>query len=683
MDWIWSASLWLGTLSYIGFCTFAGVNLFRGITGKAMLLAAILSLVWMLSLMLFGAGTAAALAAESAALSGWLLLLFRALDVPDERRRLRRNPLQLVGRGALVIAGSNTTLLLALTFGVISTTAWVALVTSVGILVSYISGLILIEQLARNSRTELQWRIRYLNIGLGLNFAFGTLLHGTQIAFGSDLQMFIVIQPAVAGLMVPFLCIASLRNRTNQLRFNLSRELAFRTGVLATTGSFLLALSLLAYLSQIFARDVGLTVAAFITVVGVGLLMVIIGSSQFRASLRVQLSKMFFAYRYDYREEWMRITRQLSEHNPDYSLAIQVQRSFLTLLFAQHSAIWLVKDEAFTYFSDFEAPQWSTGWPLEQQYALLAFMRESTWVIDLLDTPEHHQQLFSKLAESFPGLRFVVPLILNTQIYGVCLIGASSGLKEPLGWEDYDILKLQSRQATATLAFQAASEANVEHEKFAAVNQMSAFLVHDIKTIVAQLSLLVENSQRHRDKPEFIDDMFQTTANSVTRLQKIIRSLQASNASEELANVSLEQTIQDWQQATYPAEPRLQMSSKEPVALYTHAEGLLNAMNHVVQNALEVSGRNDPVAIVTHKDSQFAYIDITDSGPGMSPEFIANELFKPFRSAKGVTGMGIGAYQARETIRKLGGDMQVESTPGIGTTFRICVPLGQRPVTNQ
>ncbi len=110
---------------------------------------------------------------------------------------------------------------------------------------------------------------------------------------------------------------------------------------------------------------------------------------------------------------------------------------------------------------------------------------------------------------------------------------------------------------------------------------------------------------------------------------------------------------------------------------------MLNAMNHVVQNALEVSGRNDRVAILIHKDSQFAYIEVTDSGPGMSPEFIANELFKPFRSAKGVTGMGIGAYQARETIRKLGGDMQVESTPGVGTTFRICMPLSKQPVTNQ
>ena len=58
----------------------------------------------------------------------------------------------------------------------------------------------------------------------------------------------------------------------------------------------------------------------------------------------------------------------------------------------------------------------------------------------------------------------------------------------------------------------------------------------------------------------------------------------------------------------------------------------------------------------------------------MSAEFIRNRLFRPFDSTKGVEGMGIGAYQARELVRKLGGELRVESQLKAGTTVIITLP---------
>jgi signal transduction histidine kinase len=68
-------------------------------------------------------------------------------------------------------------------------------------------------------------------------------------------------------------------------------------------------------------------------------------------------------------------------------------------------------------------------------------------------------------------------------------------------------------------------------------------------------------------------------------------------------------------------------------------------------------------------------IDITDTGSGMTAEFVRERLFRPFDSTKGAEGMGIGAYQAREFARKLGGDLSVESTPGEGTTVSMSLPI--------
>ena len=60
---------------------------------------------------------------------------------------------------------------------------------------------------------------------------------------------------------------------------------------------------------------------------------------------------------------------------------------------------------------------------------------------------------------------------------------------------------------------------------------------------------------------------------------------------------------------------------------------------------------------------------------GMAVEFVENQLFQPFESTKGITGMGIGAYQTREYVRSIGGDVQVSSVPGAGTQFMLRLPL--------
>ena len=63
----------------------------------------------------------------------------------------------------------------------------------------------------------------------------------------------------------------------------------------------------------------------------------------------------------------------------------------------------------------------------------------------------------------------------------------------------------------------------------------------------------------------------------------------------------------------------------------------------------------------------------------MSQDYIKNELFKPFSSTKGLTGMGIGAYQSKEYLRKIGGSINVTSEPDVGTCFTLSIPLTSEP----
>jgi signal transduction histidine kinase len=97
----------------------------------------------------------------------------------------------------------------------------------------------------------------------------------------------------------------------------------------------------------------------------------------------------------------------------------------------------------------------------------------------------------------------------------------------------------------------------------------------------------------------------------------------------------------------------------------------------LIQNAQEATRDEGKVIVRLTRDLNIARIDIEDNGHGMSAEFIRDRLFRPFESTKGLTGMGIGAFESREYIRQIGGDISVTSMPGQGSTFHVTIPYTQ------
>jgi signal transduction histidine kinase len=67
-------------------------------------------------------------------------------------------------------------------------------------------------------------------------------------------------------------------------------------------------------------------------------------------------------------------------------------------------------------------------------------------------------------------------------------------------------------------------------------------------------------------------------------------------------------------------------------------------------------------------------VEVDDNGCGMDEAFVRDRLFQPFDSTKGLSGMGIGAYECREFVTMLGGRIEVDSRPGVGTRFSIFIP---------
>ena len=89
---------------------------------------------------------------------------------------------------------------------------------------------------------------------------------------------------------------------------------------------------------------------------------------------------------------------------------------------------------------------------------------------------------------------------------------------------------------------------------------------------------------------------------------------------------------------------------------------------------IDASPADAPVFVRVATTSLHGEIEVHDSGSGMSPEFVRTRLFKPFDSSK-PGGFGIGAYEARELVKAMGGRLDVESREGLGSRFTIRLPL--------
>ena len=101
---------------------------------------------------------------------------------------------------------------------------------------------------------------------------------------------------------------------------------------------------------------------------------------------------------------------------------------------------------------------------------------------------------------------------------------------------------------------------------------------------------------------------------------------------------------------------------------------LTNVLMHLVDNAQQATADDGSVEVSLQSKGSMHVVEIRDTGAGMDAGFVRERLFKPFDTTKGNAGMGIGMYESREFIRHLGGDIDVQSEPGIGTTISLSIP---------
>ena len=547
-----------------------------------------------------------------------------------------------------------------------------------GRIVLAISGMVLVEVLYRNTVPDQRWGIKFLCLGVGGMFAYDFYLYSDAMLFKHiDAEIF-AARGIVNALVVPLVVISAARNRTWSLEVAVSRHMIFQSATLLSAGVYLLLMAAAGYYIRFFGGSWGGVLQATFMFGALLLLMVVLSSGTMRARLKVFLSKHFFTYRFDYREEWLRFTRTLSEGEPGVHLRERSIQAIAQLVDSPGGALWLRNEHGgFERASHWNMPQAKGAESAESGF--IRFLQRKEWVIDLVEyqtNPEKYEDLkLPTWLTGIPHVGMVVPLVLHEQLLGFVVLATPHG-RMAVNWEVSDLLKTAGCQAASYLAQLEAAKGLLVARQFESFNRMSAFVVHDLKNLVSQLSLLLSNVQKHKHNPAFLDDMIETVENSVEKMQRLLTQLRSgSPAPGGKTLIDLESMLRRVVDAKENREPRPQLEVRTAgLFLRADRERLERTIGHLLQNAIEATPPDGTVKLSLQETDRKVVIEVSDTGCGMSKDFIRETLFQPFETTK-TSGMGIGAYETKQYVTELGGEVVVESEVGCGSSFRIYLPL--------
>jgi putative PEP-CTERM system histidine kinase len=539
-----------------------------------------------------------------------------------------------------------------------------------------VCGTLLLEQLFRNLGEDMRWNAKPLCLGLGCIFAYDVYLYSTALLLGRYDGDALGARGAAHLLSLPFLLVASRRSTNWIERLQVSRAAAFHSATLVLAGGYLLFISGIGYYVRYFGGEWGRSLQVSIVFSALALLVAVLLSASLRARLKVFVGKHFFSYRFDYREEWLRFTAMLSTQGSAGEVGPQVIRSLANIVECPAGSLWTRNDGPFQQTARWNMPPSDAMEPADSTFC--AYLRDKGWVIDLDQfraSPRRYGELpLPTWLLAVGDLWLVVPLQSGSTLLGFVLL-ARPRTSIDVDWEVLDLLKTASRQAAGHLAQLQATEALLEARKFDAFNRMSAFVVHDLKNIVTQLSLMLKNAERLHDNREFQQDMLLTVESSLEKMRRLMLQLrEGAQPPGGSRGVELAPIVARLQTLAAAQGRRLVVAQLEKLATRGHEDRLERVLGHLVQNALDATPAEGRVWIEVQRYSGQVRITIGDTGMGMTEEFVQTRLFKPFSTTKG-SGMGVGSYESLQYIRELGGGLSVKSQPGQGTEITALLPV--------
>ena len=546
------------------------------------------------------------------------------------------------------------------------------LATTVQLIVT-VALLAALDTYLRGSRHEDRWLMKYLVVGLGGIFLVRFFLLSQMLLF--QVLLGIYLTTAAATLVFGNLAVGASLIRTRLLRseVTVSRDLVYRSLLIVALGGYLLVIGALGWLLNYLGIPEELlwgSVLVFVSALAAGAVLL---SENVRWRLKRLIARHFYRTKYDYREQWLRFTERLGSLVSLEDLGPELVSGVTEAAGSARGALYLADASDGHYHLAGEVELGGIPTVLERGSLVPSRLARETVPVLLTDA----------MREAPPGSLLgegavAVPLRWSGDLVGLMLVGPERGAN-PFTPEDFEFFMTVAEQAAGVIATARLSETLAQAREFEAFHRLTSFVIHDLKNAVSALSMLSQNALQHFDDPEFQKDALKTLSRTVDRMKGLLSRLTAAPDASRLRSepVDLSALALD---ATRPLDGGRVNLVKEFGAIPTvpgDAEALLKVIQNLVTNAVEAVRGNGTVTVRSYEDGGAVVCEVTDTGCGMSPEFIQKSLFAPFKSTKS-GGWGIGLYQAKGIVEAHGGTIEVTSREGAGSTFRLRLPLTPR-----
>ncbi|WP_375394934.1 XrtA/PEP-CTERM system histidine kinase PrsK [uncultured Sphingomonas sp.] len=643
-----------------------------GWTGRMFVAALVLTVLWALAIAGIGDRDVSAGVAEALRNIGWLIFMFLLV------RRDRSGNAALASVYVVVIAlaglGGMCAVVEAVPLGR-QTLLAIDAARLVFRMMTAVSALVLVQHLQHGARSAGRLHARLVAFALAVMWGADLLLNLAAWASGGWPVSLVVTRGAAMVGAALALWIATRHRGDGAL--GLSRTIAIRSlaavAVIVYAGSTVLLTMFAGYFAGGYAR----ASQAAIVVGATAALLALFSTPWLRAWTRVKVAKHLFRHRYDYRVEWQRFADTLGRQGGGAApLDARIVKAIADIVHAP-AGLMLVPDGAglgcgasWHWSGD---PDGGAGEALVRHLVTTARIVEFG-PIRAGDAPKEEADAIPEWMIAVPGAWALVPLI-----HGETLVAAILLVQPPVGraldWEDFDLLRVAGRQAASYLAEERAHLALADASRFDEFNRRFAFIMHDIKNLASQLTLVARNAERHAQNPDFRADMVATLNESAERMTVLLARLSqhSGQRAEPLQPVDITALMIRVANSRRMQHPMALALGVVPLAS-AQAGKLEQVIDHLVQNAIEASIPDAAVTLATGMSADRITIEVADRGCGMSPAFIRDQLFRPFVSSK-PGGFGIGAFEARQLVHAMGGTIAVTSREGEGTRFTILLPV--------
>jgi putative PEP-CTERM system histidine kinase len=548
-----------------------------------------------------------------------------------------------------------------------------------GVMVYCVIALTILESTFSATTGTDRWRMKFEVIGITSILAIFIFYFSQGLLYRTINMNLLPMRSSVLIIAVILIGYSKIF-RGNSVKVSVSRYILYRSFTLLVVGIYLLILGLIGegmrYFDISFSRELGIFIA-FVT--GIAMLFILF-SEQLRRKVKVFFNKHFYAHKRDYRTEWLTFTEKLTSCKTIAEVQNTILDTYKEVFGLRGASLYLIDENKKCYTSRSNRDMSGGNPDFPENSGLITYFTERERVFNPFDgeyIPSGEEDSFVRQT----GAWLIVPLLRNGALNGFIVLGEQLS-RENLTYEDFDLMKNLAKQSMLSLANFRLLEELAETREVAAVARISSFVIHDLKNLASSLTLLLDNADEYIGDMEFQKDMIGTIRNSVNRMQDLIQRLK-NIPEKQLLNIEtndIHMVTRDTVNEVLKMKPDLELHCEGSCSVsMVDREEIKKVILNLILNAIDANNGVGEIKVTTGTDRKMVYVSVMDNGCGMTEEFIANHLFRPFRTTK-KKGLGIGLYQCKQIIDAHGGDIEVKSKVGDGSVFTVYLNAAEDPI---